>query len=660
MDGSSTIERADGTLGPVSRPSRLLARLALGTLPLLALTAAPAPAAAADLPCGDQSAGRTRCSRVLVPLDRTGAVEGRVGLSVRTIQLGKRRKAVRREAFVFLAGGPGQAATSLAGDVAELTKPFLRRRDFVAVDTRGTGRASDLIVCPELETTALNGISAPESYRACARRLGPTVDAYGTTDVVADLEAVRIAGGYDRLYLFGVSYGTYTAQRYAAAHPDRTAGLVLDSTVDPIGADPFSLATFRAIPTALENACLRGACRGVTRDVTRDLERTRARLPITADVDDGTGRRRPGTVDATVLISLAQTGDVDPFLRSALPAALRRAGEGDPAPLVRLARETGQLPLPTDDEDPSAGPAAAGVISTGSYVATVCRDTRLPWAPGTPTGPPRRAAALAALAAVPADARAGWSPADLVDVTPAGVCQEWPGTAENAAVPAPPEVPTLFLSGADDTRTSPEEARRVAARTPGSTFVSVPGAGHSLIGSGRGCVAGALEAFAQGDPVGRCRRPSAIQRAVPLAPSSPAAFGRTGAERARGVARAAVLDATRTVLLKSLSQVVDLFGEPEALRVAGLRSGSATLTAKGELVLDRYGYVPGTAVTTGRLGETRRIRVQVRGTGLRAGTYTVPNPLADPDVAKELGLDPELTSQLGESARRIRGLAATR
>ncbi|MDO9406803.1 alpha/beta fold hydrolase, partial [Patulibacter sp.] len=263
-------------------------------------------------------------------------------------------------------------------------------------------------------------------------------------------------------------------------------------------------------------------------------------------------------------------------------------------------------------------------------------------------------AAVAALAALSPAARGGWSPTDLVDATPAGTCEEWPGDADYAPVAAPPKVPTLLLSGEDDTRTSPEEARRVAARTPGATFLSVPGAGHSLIGSGRGCVTGAFKAFAAGKPVGRCRRPSAVQEAVPLAPSSPAAFGRTGAQRARGVARAAVLDATRTVLLKSLSQVIDLFSEPEPVRVAGLRSGSATLTAKGELVLDRYGYVPGTAVTTGRLGETRTIRVRVRGTGLRAGTYTVRNPLADPDVLEDLGLDPSITAGLGESVRRVR------
>lgn len=642
-----------GTLARVSRASRVLSRVALTLLPLATL-AAPPPASAAGLECGDQGQGRTRCTRVVVPLDRSGALPGQVGLSVRTIQLGQKRRKVRREAFVFLAGGPGQAATSLASDVASIAKPFLRKRDFVAVDTRGTGRASDLIVCPELESSAVTGLSSFESFASCARRLGPAIDSYGTTDVVADLEAVRVAGGYDKLYLFGVSYGTYTAQRYAATHPARVSGLVLDSTLDPTGADPFTLATYRALPRALRNACTRRACRGVTTDAGRELLRTRARLPLRASVDDGKGRRRPVTVDATTVISLVQAGDVDPFLRASLPAALRRAGEGDPAPLARLARENGLSPLPTDDEDPSLGPASAGAISTGSYVATVCRDARQPWAPGTPIGEPRRTAALAALAARSDAERGGWTPADLIDLVPAGLCQDWPGVPDYAPVGPAPDVPTLILSGADDTRTSPEEARTVAARRRGTVLLTVPGNGHSLVGSGRGCVAGAFKAFAAGRPVGRCRRPSRMVDAVPLPPASAAELGRTATARAKGVARATIIDATRTALLQGLGSLLD-FSEPSSTRVAGLRSGSATLTEEGDLRLDRMGYVPGTAVTTAAFGDQKRIRVLVRGTGLKPGRYTIPNPLNEPDILEQLGLDPDAVEDLGESfVRRLR------
>ena len=54
---------------------------------------------------------------------------------------------------------------------------------------------------------------------------------------MADLEALRVALGADKLTLDGVSYGTFVAERYAMAHPDRVARLVLDSVVPAAGLD---------------------------------------------------------------------------------------------------------------------------------------------------------------------------------------------------------------------------------------------------------------------------------------------------------------------------------------------------------------------------------------------------------------------------------------
>ncbi len=609
-------------------------------LPLVLAAAVAPPASGAGYACGDQSAGRERCTRVVVPLDRTGTVPGEIGLSVRTIQPGESRRKVRREAVMLLPGGPGQAGTPLVQDLVRSLVPLQRKRDLVAVDTRGTGRSTDLIACPELESSAVSGLTQGQRIGSCARRIGPAIDRYATTDVVADLEAVRIAGGYDKLLLVGVSYGSLTAQRYAAAYPDRVSGMVLDSTVDAAPDDPFSLATLRAIPGALRNACARGACRGVTDDVLGDLRRTRERLPLTVTVDDGTGRRRPATLDDAVLLGLIQAGDLRPDLRSALPAALRRAGEGDPQPLARLARAVGFGAREGDDEDPEAV-GAAGLDSQGSFLATLCRDTDGPWAPGTPPGEARSRAILDALAARSDAERGGWSPEDAIVVSPAVPCAFWPAEPEHASVPPAPDVPTLLLSGADDVRTPPEEARRVAARYPRSTVLDVPGVGHSVlttassVGTAEECVDAALGALVTGRPVRRCVAPAEVERAVPLVPSSPAELGRTGPARARAVARATILDAAREVAAATSEddgEDEDPFAAAAAAakstRVAGLRSGSATRTAKGGLRLDRTGFVPGTAVTARGIRKQARISVVVRGKGLRPGRYTIANPLA--------------------------------
>ena len=52
------------------------------------------------------------CARVSVPLDRTGALPGRVSLFVKRVRA---RERPRRGALFVLAGGPGQSATDAFG-----------------------------------------------------------------------------------------------------------------------------------------------------------------------------------------------------------------------------------------------------------------------------------------------------------------------------------------------------------------------------------------------------------------------------------------------------------------------------------------------------------------------------------------------------------------
>ena len=78
---------------------------------------------------------------------------------------------------------------------------------------------------------------SPRAAAVCAERLGPARARYTTQETVADLEAVRAALGYERIALYGTSYGTKLAVAYARAHPDRVERLLLDSVVAPDGAD---------------------------------------------------------------------------------------------------------------------------------------------------------------------------------------------------------------------------------------------------------------------------------------------------------------------------------------------------------------------------------------------------------------------------------------
>src|SRR5256885_8145886 len=80
------------------------------------------------------------------------------------------------------------------------------------------------------------------AVRSCAAAIGPDRRYFATADTVADIEALRAALDVSRLTLDGVSYGSYVAEQFALAHPDRVRRLVPDSVVPTWDGDPPQLA----------------------------------------------------------------------------------------------------------------------------------------------------------------------------------------------------------------------------------------------------------------------------------------------------------------------------------------------------------------------------------------------------------------------------------
>src|SRR5262249_10789569 len=147
-----------------------------------------------------------------VPLDPSGRAPGTVTLAIR-----RHRAPVGdpKTAVIALAGGPGQAALPLAEDFASVLGPIISTRDLIVFDQRGTGLSRHL---SGRRVRGILAASAPgPAIAQCAAQLGPTRSYYTTADSVADIEAIREAGGYEKLVLYGTSYGTKLAERYAQA-----------------------------------------------------------------------------------------------------------------------------------------------------------------------------------------------------------------------------------------------------------------------------------------------------------------------------------------------------------------------------------------------------------------------------------------------------------
>ena len=196
------------------------------------------PALTGAHPCPDLP--RFSCSYLTVPLDRSGKVPGTLRLQVAAAA----NTHAARGTLLFLTGGPGQPGVRFVAPVAHELATAMGAYRLVMIDQRGTG--GQALDCPDLQRQMGESDTLPptaQAVRSCAQTLGVRRNFFTTADTVADLDSLRQALHVRSWTLDGASYGAFTAERYALAHPGRVRRLVLDSVVPQQDADPLYLAS---------------------------------------------------------------------------------------------------------------------------------------------------------------------------------------------------------------------------------------------------------------------------------------------------------------------------------------------------------------------------------------------------------------------------------
>ncbi len=601
------------------RAARTLASAFLAVLACATLCAAAAQAQIAWTPCGDSN--QVACGHLTVPLDPGNLSDGTIVLAMRR-HLAPTGQS--KDAVIALAGGPGQAAIPFMEDFTELLGPIVSTRDLIVFDQRGTGLSHPLS-CPAFEH--LSGDSPPNAIAICAGQLGPTRGLYTTAETVADIEAIRQAGGYEKLVLYGTSYGTKVAEHYAQEYPSHVEALVLDSVVPPSGPEPLDKTTFAAVGRVLRQLCSGRACAHITPEPVSDLARLVRRIAggrLRGRVVGEDGKPHTTYISSSDLIGILVEGDLDPILRAEFPAAVRAAIRGDTASLARL--ETRAERSESEPESLAEG------FDAPLYYSSVCDEEAFPWNPAA--GPlTRLREARTALAAQPARAFAPFTPANALALSDMPACSQWPlteGAPEMDTAPLP-NVPTLILSGADDLRTPTANAREVAAQIPDSHLLVVPNTGHSVLGTEPSkCASNALQAMFKGKPIAQCavRTPPASYLPTPLPPTRLAevppakgSHGLSGRTLAAVVRTAADFD--RQIALAAAER-----GEGESegsltslsVRTGGLLAGWGGIV-KGAVVLHDYSYVPGVTVSGSDLAG--RTTLRIGGSAAAHGTLRI-------------------------------------
>jgi pimeloyl-ACP methyl ester carboxylesterase len=210
--------------------ARALRSLALSTalLPASAAAQANEPPRLSLQSCELPGVQGARCGVHHVPEDRRATGGRTIPLFVAVLPA--REAPAAPDPLFVLSGGPGQGASALA-DFVDRTLPDVRRhRDLVFVDLAGTGRSAALRCHLYRTARDLVGDFYPIArVRACRDSLARHADLrrYVTPTLVDDLDEVRVALGYERINLYGTSYGTRAALEYVRRHRAHVRTIVL-------------------------------------------------------------------------------------------------------------------------------------------------------------------------------------------------------------------------------------------------------------------------------------------------------------------------------------------------------------------------------------------------------------------------------------------------
>ena len=196
-----------------------------------------------------------RCGSVTLPQDRNSPNDQRLTPVVLPVVIYASPSA-RGTPLVFLAGGPGESSIDAVQQVLLRTptgQMLLRERPIIAFDRRGistaTGRTSpDLGAIPFTprypRTSTLGALR--DSAGAAAKALrshGIDLRNFTTLAALDDIADVIHALGYQRVILFGVSYGTRDALQFMHKYPGMVESVVLDGVAPPSAANILDSAT---------------------------------------------------------------------------------------------------------------------------------------------------------------------------------------------------------------------------------------------------------------------------------------------------------------------------------------------------------------------------------------------------------------------------------
>lgn len=406
--------------------------------------------------CAEGLPPTARCGTVTVPEDRAGG-QGRT-IDLPYIVLPAKDEAARVDDPVFLlAGGPGQAGTTLVALADRNFGETNERRDLVFVDQRGTGGSNPLQCTWRSFGELAQGPWHPDSMarlEECRDGFDADLTRYATPLAMDDLDDVRAALGYETINLWGGSYGTRAGLVYLRRHEEHVRSMALWGVAPPDYAFPAGFAPYgqASFDRLMADCAADEACHALLPDGAATLDRVLTRLEADPVIVE--------TVDprAGALAKVELTRDM---WIEGMRIVLYDAGWSAQVPAMLAAADKGDYHRGASFFVPVMG-AILSQIHIGMFLSVACpvdgaalSDADEAKAEGTFVGPGfvsgvRRACAI-------------WPTADM---------------AEDYREPVRSDVPVLLMAGELDPVTPPATAEQAAETLSSSRVVVFPNTGH--------------------------------------------------------------------------------------------------------------------------------------------------------------------------------------
>jgi len=198
------------------------------------------------LPTGVEEGKDVQCGYLQVPESHFSPTGKQIQLAVLIIKSKLANPTL--DPLIMAQGGPGGSTIEAYTDAILTSTDFVKDRDIVLFDQRGTHYSKPNLYCEQIDqltaSTIEEDLSDAESQKLylealekCRQQLskedGIDLSNFNSLENAEDIEALRVALGYDKINFYGVSYGTLLGLHYMRSHPESLRSVILDGVITP-------------------------------------------------------------------------------------------------------------------------------------------------------------------------------------------------------------------------------------------------------------------------------------------------------------------------------------------------------------------------------------------------------------------------------------------